>query len=55
MHPELSSFLKTFGRVVALTLLPVILIAFVSMPVSLGHHPGEADTAQASPLRTHMT
>jgi hypothetical protein len=53
MHPELSTFLKTFAGVVLMTLAPVILIAFVSMPISLGHHPGEAISAQASALRTH--
>lgn len=24
-----------------MTLMPVVLIAFLSMPLSLGHHPGE--------------
>jgi hypothetical protein len=53
MHPELSTFLKTFAGVVVMTLAPVILIAFVSIPVSLGHHPGEASSAQASAMHSH--
>ena len=41
MHPELHRFLSRFIGTVILTLIPVIFIAFVSMPFSLHRHPGE--------------
>ena len=53
MHPELHRFLSRFIGTVILTLIPVIFIAFVSMPISLNRHPGEPAPADL-PLR-HMT
>lgn len=53
MHPELHRFIARFIGTVILTLLPVIFIAFVSMPINLNRHPGEAAPV-GLPLR-HMT
>lgn len=53
MHPELRRFLSRFIGTVILTLIPVIFIAFVSMPISLNRHPGEP-APTSLPLR-HMT
>jgi hypothetical protein len=53
MHPELHRFLSRFIGTVVMTLIPVIFIAFVSMPISLNRHPGEA-AATDLPFR-HMT
>jgi hypothetical protein len=53
MHPELRRFLSRFIGTVVLTLIPVIFIAFVSMPISLNRHPGEPAPA-GLPMR-HMT
>lgn len=53
MHPELRCFLSRFIGTVVLTLIPVIFIAFVSMPISLQRHPGDP-APTGLPLR-HMT
>lgn len=53
MHPELRRFLSHFIGTIVLTLIPVIFIAFVSMPISLNRHPGEPATTNL-PFR-HMT
>ncbi len=47
MHPSLRTFVAQFTGVVLATLLPVILVAFVMLPISLGGHPGELRTADA--------
>ena len=41
MDPTLKAFVSDYLGVVASALLPVILTAFVSMPLNLGGHPGE--------------
>lgn len=41
MHPVLTLFIRKYLLVVCGALAPVVLTAFVSMPLSLGHHPGE--------------
>ena len=53
MHPELRRFLSLFIGTIVLTLIPVIFIAFVSMPISLNRHPGEPAPTDL-PFR-HMT
>jgi hypothetical protein len=53
MHPELRRFLSRFIGTVLLTLIPVIFIAFLSMPINLNGHPGEPAPADL-PMR-HMT
>jgi hypothetical protein len=54
MNIYLRSFIQQYLRVVLATLVPVILIAFMSIPVSLGGHPGVTLSANA-PFTQHMT
>ena len=54
MQEDLREFLTRFAATVVMTLAPVVFIAFVSMPLSLGHHPGEAPARTSTPY-THMT
>ncbi|MBN8489426.1 MAG: hypothetical protein J0M20_17080 [Burkholderiales bacterium] len=51
MHPELRLFFTRWLGTVALTLVPVVFTAFVSLPLALNRHPGEPLTAAAQ----HMT
>ncbi|MBL0089512.1 MAG: hypothetical protein IPP44_23685 [Ideonella sp.] len=54
MHPVLRRFTQQFAGVVMATLVPVMLTAFVSIPLNLGGHPGEA-RFQASLNSPHTT
>ncbi len=54
MDSSLRLFIRQFAGVVLATLVPVILTAFMSIPVTLGGHPGEARAANAL-LTQHMT
>lgn len=54
MQDDLRDFLYRFAGTVLMTLLPVVFIAFVSMPISLNRHPGELPS-DAVPSLTHMT
>ena len=53
MNADLQQFIARFVGTVLLALMPVVLTAFVSMPLSLNRHPGETAQTEA-PLR-HMT
>ena len=54
MQDDLREFLVRFAGTVAMTLVPVVFIAFVSMPLSLNRHPGDPPPdARAS--FSHMT
>jgi hypothetical protein len=55
MDPDLETFVLSFARFVALSLLPVILVAFFSIPLALGHHPGESQRGATAPVARHMT
>lgn len=44
LHP----FIRQFAGVVAAALVPVILVAFLSIPLSLGGHPGEPRVGAAA-------
>jgi hypothetical protein len=46
MKSILSPFARQYLGVVAASVLPVVLTAFLSIPLSLGGHPGEARVAQ---------
>ncbi|MDO9314075.1 MAG: hypothetical protein Q7T97_05985 [Burkholderiaceae bacterium] len=46
MHTSLKNFMRQFTAVVLMSLVPVALVAFLSIPFTLGHHPGESQ-AQA--------
>ena len=54
MQHDLREFLSRFVGTVVITLLPVVLIAFLSMPLSLGRHPGEVPLESSAPS-AHMT
>jgi hypothetical protein len=54
MNPDLKEFVRSVLHVVAPSLGVVAVVAFTTMPVSLGHHPGEAPTTQVVAPR-HMT
>jgi hypothetical protein len=54
MHPALHLFIRQYLGIVCAALLPVIVTAFVSIPLSLGGHPGEPCTVDA-PIDRHMT
>jgi hypothetical protein len=56
MHPDLRAFLRQFAAVVAMGLVPVVMTAFLSMPYTLGRHPGERVAgASSSALATSAT
>ena len=54
MNPNQCSFVRQFAGAVVAALIPVVLVAFLSIPFNLGGHPGElrAATLQTS---AHMT
>jgi hypothetical protein len=54
MHPQLKLFARQYLGVVVATLIPVLLTAFLSMPIALARHPGETPVAGAA-TNGHMT
>jgi len=48
------SFAHQFAGVIVAALVPVILVAFVSIPFNLGAHPGET-RAMPMPTPPHLT
>jgi len=54
MNSSLASFVKQYLAVVLAALIPVIVVAFVSIPFNLQGHPGEPRTPTA-PTDAHMT
>jgi len=54
MFNPLRAFICQFVGVVAAALLPVALVAFLSIPFALGGHPGEAHPVDTTVGR-HMT
>jgi len=54
MDASLRTVISEFVGVVAAALLPVIVVAFLSIPFSLGGHPGEPRPAAAAALQ-HMS
>lgn len=54
MNADLRDFLARLAGAVAMSLVPVVLIAFLSMPLSLGRHPGESVIDAGVPA-AHMT
>ena len=54
MQPDLRDFLASLFRTIVMTLVPVALIAFLTMPSSLHHHIGtRGNVIEAAPQ--HMT
>jgi hypothetical protein len=54
MNADLHDFPARVAGTVAVTLVPVALIAFLSTPLSLGRHPGEPPL-DADALAAHVT
>ena len=54
MNADLRDFLARLAGTVAMKLVPVKIIAFLSMPLSLGHHTGEP-LLDANAPPAHMT
>lgn len=54
MHADLRDFLHRFTGTVVMTLVPVVLVTFLSVPVSLGRHPGDSAPDRGAPF-AHMT
>jgi hypothetical protein len=54
MNPIQCSFVRQFAGAVVAALIPVVLVAFWSIPFNLGGHPGEVRAA-TMPTPAHMT
>ena len=54
MHPALRLFIRQYLWVLHATLVPVVITAFLSIPLSLSSHPGEPHRPDAMGYR-HMT
>jgi hypothetical protein len=54
MNTAVRHFVHQYLLVVLLALIPVVLTAFLSIPFSLGGHPGEPRNGPAQ-LSVHMT
>jgi hypothetical protein len=54
MVTPLRKFIRQFVGVVAAALVPVLIVAFLTMPFTLGGHPGEPRPAEAL-VGQHMT
>lgn len=54
MDQDLKAFALQWLRVAAMTLVPVVFVAFVSIPYSLGGDPGDA-VVRVAPAERHMT
>lgn len=54
MDTSLRIFISELAGVVIATLIPVIIVAFLSIPLSLGGHPGEPRPGSES-AGLHMT
>lgn len=54
MHPDLRLFISQYLRVLCAALVPVIITAFLSIPLNLGSHPGEPHRTDVMGHR-HMT
>ena len=54
MHPTLRLFIRQYLWVLCAALVPVVITAFLSIPLSLGSHPGEPHRPDVMGYR-HMT
>jgi hypothetical protein len=54
MQPDLREFLARLVRTIVMTMVPVVLIVFTTMPASLHHHIG-ARTNAVETVPQHMT
>jgi hypothetical protein len=53
MHPALKQFVIQYVAVIGAVLIPVIVVSFLSMPYTMGGHPGESRITNAQP--THFS
>ncbi len=49
MHPALKQFIIQYVAVIGAVLIPVIVVSFLSMPYTMGGHPGEARVTATQP------
>lgn len=54
MHTDLREFLSRWIGTMAMAVMPVVFVAFVSLPMNLHRHPGEAVANSFAPS-AHMT
>jgi hypothetical protein len=54
MNTDLKSFIASYLRIVLIALVPIALTAFLSIPYSLGGHPGDP-VVTATFSSQHMT
>jgi hypothetical protein len=54
MHPVLRNFIRQYFHVVVAAVVPVVVTAFLSIPFSLGGHPGELRLVEVT-IGQHMT
>ena len=54
MHPVLHTFIRQYFAIMCAALVPVVLTAFLSIPFSLGGHPGDPRIAVVA-VTQHMT
>ena len=54
MHPALQLFMRQYLGVIFAALLPVIAVTFLSIPLNLAGHPGEARDITAT-TNFHLT
>jgi len=54
MNSDLKQFVISYLRVVVMALMPLALTAFLTIPYTLGSHPGEPVT-RADQTALHMT
>ncbi len=52
MNIDLKAFIFQWLRIALMTLMPVAFTAFVTMPYTMGGHPGEV---RVQPMNPHMT
>lgn len=54
MEPSLRTFLNSYIGTVCATLMPVVVTAFLTIPLNLGGHPGEPRLGGTT-VAAHMT
>jgi hypothetical protein len=54
MNSTSSAFVRQLVGTVVAALIPVFLVAFVTIPFNLGHHPGEVRAVEV-PAPIHLT
>ncbi|MEQ1519503.1 MAG: hypothetical protein ABL931_23760 [Usitatibacteraceae bacterium] len=55
MNTSLRTFISEFAGAVAAALVPVIIITFLTMPLTLGGHPGESRASADNAAALHLS